>query len=96
MAAQEPTSVDDVAERLRITREALKLTQAELCRRTGIAPNTWNNAETGDARIGVDQAMKLCRATGVTLDWIYRGIRLGLPVIILEYLAMQEKGRKRA
>lgn len=93
----EPTSVEDVAERLRTTREAMGWTQAELCRRTGISLQTWNNAETGDNRISVDQAIKLCRSTGVSLDWIYRGIRVLLPAMILEAVNAPagRQGRRR-
>jgi hypothetical protein len=39
----------------------------------------WNNAETGDNLIGIANAMKLCRATGVTLGWIYRGVTQTCP-----------------
>jgi transcriptional regulator with XRE-family HTH domain len=76
---RQPDSRNDIGERLRVTREALGLSQAELCRRLGISPAAWNNAETGDNRIGIDNAMLLCKATGVTLDWIYLGHRGGLP-----------------
>jgi transcriptional regulator with XRE-family HTH domain len=80
----EPTTTMEVADRLRLTREALRLKQAALCRMTGISTSAWNNAETGDARIGVDNAIVLCQTTGVTLDWIFRGVRAGLPHPILE------------
>lgn len=79
---QEPTGLADVQARLKVTREALKLSQAELCRRTGISTQSWNNAETGDERISVDNAIKLCRHSGVTLDWVYRGIPALLPADI--------------
>jgi len=82
MEPREPTRVQDVADRLRVTRLALKLTQRRLCELTGLSTSAWNNAETGDSRIGVDSAILLCQATGVTLDWIYRGSRVGLPVEI--------------
>lgn len=82
MADREPTSTGEVAARLRLTREALSLSQAALCRLTGIPTNTWNNAETADNRLGLDEAIKLCRATGVSLDWIYRGVRVNLPEIV--------------
>ncbi len=87
---REPTSVEEVAARLRLTREALKLSQAALCRMAGIPTNTWNNAETADNRLGLDEAFKLCRATGVSLDWIYRGNRALLPALILEEIARRE------
>lgn len=98
MSAREPTGTENVADRLRTTRVALKLTQAALCRLTGISTAAWNNAETGDARIGVDNAILLCQATGVTLDWIYRGSRTGLPHPINEAIARTESApvRKRA
>lgn len=66
-------TIDELAERLRLTREALDLSQAEIGRRTKISPQAWNNYERGRQRISVDEAVKLCIATGVTLDWIYRG-----------------------
>jgi len=79
MARKRLDGRSETGERLRLTREALGLSQAELCRRVGISPAAWNNAETGDNRLGVDNAMELCKATGVTLDWIYLGHRAGLP-----------------
>lgn len=79
-----------MAARLRLTREALKLSQADLCRITGISPQAWNNAETGDAIIGVASALRLCQATGVTLDWVYRGVRTNLPSIIAREIIARE------
>lgn len=98
MASKEPTTTPDVADRLQATRRALKQTQARLCRLTGISTAAWNNAETGDARIGLDNAILLCQATGVTLDWIYRGIRHGLPHPINEAITRLDAApaRKRA
>jgi transcriptional regulator with XRE-family HTH domain len=89
----EPTSVADVADRLRLTRLAMGWSQAELCRRSGISPQIWNNAETGDNRISVDEAIKLCRITGVSLDWIYRGIRVLLPAVVSDALRRVPAGR---
>lgn len=85
----------EVAERLRISREALKLTQARLCRITGISAAAWNNAETGDARIGIDNAILLCDATGLTLDWVYRGRRETLDPDILEAIVRLETEERR-
>jgi transcriptional regulator with XRE-family HTH domain len=98
MATKEPTSTEDVAERLRLSRIALKLTQAALCRMTGLSTAAYNNAETADSRIGLDSAISLCQATGLTLDWIYRGIRRDLPPAIKEAIGNIEAGpaRKRA
>src|SRR5262245_65016276 len=79
MPPKRPDNPYEIGDRLRLTRQALGLSQAELCRRTGISPAAWNNAETGDNRIGIDNAMSLCKATGATLDWIFMGHRGGLP-----------------
>jgi transcriptional regulator with XRE-family HTH domain len=66
--------VDPIADRLRRTREAFKMNQAQWCRLVGIETQAWNNYESGRRRISIDQAIKVCQATGVTIDWIYRGL----------------------
>jgi transcriptional regulator with XRE-family HTH domain len=68
------TTLDGIAGRLLRTREAHKMNQAQWCRLVGIEPQAWNNYETGRRRISLDQAIKVCQATGVTTDWIYRGL----------------------
>ena len=50
------TGVPAIAERLRITRQALRLKQAALCRQTGIAPNTYNQWEQERGRPDLDGA----------------------------------------
>jgi transcriptional regulator with XRE-family HTH domain len=89
--SQKATNLDQMAARLRETRQAMKLTQARLCRIADIPQSTWNNAETGDNRLGLDQAIKLCDAFGLTLDWIYRGIASGLPTAIQEALVERRR-----
>jgi len=46
-----------------------------LCRLADISPQSWNNYGTADSNIGIEPAIRLCNVTGVTLDWIYRGIK---------------------
>jgi transcriptional regulator with XRE-family HTH domain len=58
-----------------------------LCRLADTSPQSWNNYETADSNIGIEPAIRLCNVTGVTLDWIYRGIKSGLPFAIQEALA---------
>jgi hypothetical protein len=77
--------------RLRLIRQAVKLSHVDLCRTTSISPEAWNNAETGDNLIGIVNAKKLCGATGVTLDWIYQGVRSNLPKVIAQ--ETRQKGR---
>lgn len=82
-----------IAERLKLTREALGLKQAAFARMVGIEPQAVNNYETGLRGISVDQAVKICAATGISLDWIYRGISAGLPVNLAT--ALQQKQREQ-
>lgn len=77
-SAPHPSSNAEISRRLVATREALGIGQAELCRRTGIRTNTYNQWE-GGFRPGLDGALALCAALGYTLDWIYRGDPSGLP-----------------
>lgn len=71
--------VAGIALRLRQGRAALGLSQVELCRRTGIATNTYNQWEKGRGAPDVWEAIKLVRAVGYTLDWIFEGNPAGLP-----------------
>lgn len=55
------------------------MTQLAFCTRAGIASNTYNNYERGHKRPAIENAIALCNAYNVTLDWIYRGDLSGLP-----------------
>lgn len=59
--------------RLRRAREALGLSQADVCRRAGVAANAYNQWEKGRRLINVFDAIKLADALGLSLDHIYRG-----------------------
>lgn len=87
MAPPRTDSPTAIGERLQLIRRAYSavqhrekdMSQSEFARLCGIGIPAWNNAETGDNRIGLDNAMAVCRRTGVSLDFIYRGERAGLP-----------------
>ena len=67
------------------------MSQTALCRLADISPQAWNNAETGDNLLTVPNAVKLCRVTGVTMDWIYRGqVTSALPAILLEEILKRQ------
>lgn len=70
--------IEAIAERLKVCRLALGLKPAELCRLTGIKPNTYSQWENGKGRPNLDEAMRLCDTLGYTLDWIYLGDPSGL------------------
>lgn len=59
-----PTSLEEIAERLRLI---------------GSPSSAWHNYEAGIRRISLDQALRLKRATGLTLEWIYTGDISSLP-----------------
>jgi hypothetical protein len=88
---QREDSPEQVGARLRLIRIGYgmaqgyteEMSQAEFCRLTGIGRQAWNNAETGDNRLGHDNAMKLWRKTGVGLDYVYHADARVLPHALL-------------
>lgn len=78
------SDVPSIARRIKLTREALGLSQAEICRRTGITPPAWNNYEMARGRPDLDPAFAISRVTGVSLDWIYFGTERLLPAAVVE------------
>jgi transcriptional regulator with XRE-family HTH domain len=71
--AEDELDAKPVGRRLRLTREALRLTQREFAQRCGMATNTYGQYETGARLISPKRAIDLCDAYALTLDWIYRG-----------------------
>lgn len=96
-ADQNPENTEAVAHRLKRTREAMKLNQAAWCRLVGIDGPQWNNYEVGGRRITIDAALKVCKATGVGLNWIYRGMANDVPVNLATAIqALERAARKRS
>jgi hypothetical protein len=62
-----------VAARLRLTRQALKLSHIDLRRITRISPQAWNNAETGDNLLG-DEAAEVPPTSGTSMRVVSNGI----------------------
>src|SRR5580765_960232 len=94
--ALDASSAVEIGKRLRLVREALKMSQTALCRLAGITPQAWNNAETGDNLLTVPNAAKLCRMTGITMDYIYRGqVRSEVPRILLEEIQKRQLEHSR-
>ena len=79
-------SIVEIGNRLREIREALLYTQTELSKRLSISLQTWNNYERGVSRIRIDEAYKVSRMTGATLDFIYMGRESTLPRALSEKL----------
>jgi DNA-binding XRE family transcriptional regulator len=72
----------DIGRRLTAFREAIHISQAQVCRDIGVAPNTWNQYEKGIREIPPETAVKLRHRYGITTDWIYDGDRTMLPSIL--------------
>jgi transcriptional regulator with XRE-family HTH domain len=78
MEKWEGTSMTAIGARLALTRQVYGLAQNEFCARARIATNTYNQYEKGERRPSVENAIALCDAYDLTLDWIYRGDPSGL------------------
>lgn len=85
----------DVARRLRLTRRALGMTQAEVAETCGIGRTAFNQYETGTRLLTLTAALALCGAFGLTLDWLYRGDPSGLPHRLFEAIRAASKAGKR-
>jgi hypothetical protein len=103
---ESPESVAAVSRRLRLTRLAFDMNQATWSRFVGISPSAWSGVEgtqhkPASNRISLDQALLVCKKTGVGLDWIYRGERDDMPVKVsvalqkIESEAMEDLPPKR-
>jgi transcriptional regulator with XRE-family HTH domain len=93
LAAVMTDDIQEIGDRLRLTREAKGLSQATWCKLVDIETQAWNNYERGRKRISIDQALKVVKFAGVTLDWIYRGEQAGLALEMA--MAIRERERAR-
>ena len=90
MERYEGTSLAAIGQRLKLTREALELSQVELCRRAKLATNAYNQYETGKTRPAVENAIAICETFQLTLDWIYRGDPSGLRYDLADKLRLRK------
>ena len=67
-----------IGKRLKLSREALGVSQSDFADRCEIARNTYNQYEKGVNKVPVDAALKMRELYGLTLDWIYVGDPSGL------------------
>ncbi len=72
------SETEDIATRLRHTREALEVNQREFARRVNLKPNRYGQYETGARPLTIDAAHIICDEYSVTLIG-YRGDRSRLP-----------------
>jgi transcriptional regulator with XRE-family HTH domain len=99
-----PDSNEAIGERLELLRRAYgvvqgykrEMSQSEFARQCEIGIQAWHNVESGNSRIGLNNAMRVRARTGASLDYIYFGNRTGLPHVIAVAIAEIEKTAKRA
>jgi transcriptional regulator with XRE-family HTH domain len=82
-----------IGERLRLTRQALGMTQAAFAKHVGIARNTFNQYETGVNQLSIENAHALCDAYKLTFDWLYRGDVGQLPHTLATAIEALRKAR---
>ncbi|HEX8836768.1 MAG TPA: helix-turn-helix transcriptional regulator [Candidatus Acidoferrum sp.] len=87
----DPSSAAAIGQRLRWTRKALGCSQTEIADMASMSVQAWNNNERGADRISLDPALRLCRATGISLDWIYQGQTAMLAPKLLADISLQRR-----
>ncbi|WP_457090774.1 helix-turn-helix domain-containing protein [Microvirga sp. P5_D2] len=84
-----PDKFDEISLRLRQLRLAMGFIQKRAwCNFIGAHEPSWHVFENGNRRITIDEALKVCDRTGVSLDWIYRGLEHTLPLHVAEKLRL--------
>ena len=96
----DPTSREAVFERLEMLRATTGRNEASFARFWGITPQHYDHYKSNKQGLTVAQAHKLAQKMGVTFDFIFRGIWVGLPGELAEKLQeVQEqkiKGSRRS
>lgn len=92
-------SLSDIGARIRDLRGAMGYTNSTLFAAfVGWSIQQLSNYENGRTRPEISMAIMLCKRTGVTLDWIYRGETAGLPMhvanVIQDYLNRQRPSER--
>jgi hypothetical protein len=61
----------------------------EWSRFTGINHTTWKNWEVGERLPSLQEALVLCAKTGISLDWIYRGLEHANPLHVVQHRGLE-------
>ncbi|MBI1207487.1 MAG: helix-turn-helix domain-containing protein [Azospirillum sp.] len=68
-----------VGRRLRHSREALGYSQGAVCRILKVNQTRWSNWEIGERFPAPDIIVRYCNHFGITTDYLYRNVNVGLP-----------------
>lgn len=93
MSAKGERSLAGIAERLRVSREALGLSQAKFCRMAGLHKQTYNAYELAKERPSIDMAFKIKDTHRLTLEWIYDADHSGLRAQLFDAIRALRKTR---
>lgn len=77
--------------RLRRARKALGYKQGEAAQISGITQQRWYNYEAGIRSPGIDAVRTFCNKTGLTMDYVFRGVMTGLPQDLSSKIIEMEK-----
>ena len=72
-----PEQLKAIGQRLKLAREALGISQREICELLDVRPTTWNHWETGRRMPDPVVMAEMAIFHRVSLDWIYSGQQLG-------------------
>lgn len=73
-------SAKAIGKRLQAMHAGLDVSQADVCRATGLKTNRYSQYVNGERRLTLAAAEKIVDAYPVTLDWLFRGNVAGLSV----------------
>ena len=94
MARHQERGKAAIGARLRAARETFGLSQAQFADRAKISRSRFNQYETGTRALTLAAAHALCDEYGLTLDWLLRGNRAGLPYALATAIAEHEDESK--
>lgn len=69
----------EVGQRLRITRQALDLSQKMCATRVGVGTSAWSQYESGARVLPIVIAERVCAKFGCDMNWLYSGDHSNLP-----------------
>lgn len=73
MDKEQPSLSVVAAENIRAKRARLRLTQRQAAARAGVQPSTWSVIESGQRRLTLDDAWRVCEALGMDMSDLLDG-----------------------
>lgn len=84
----------EVGRRLRLTRKALDIDRVEMAQKLEVSRQRWFNYESGRRPFDMIVAIDLCNSEQLTLEWLFRGIKSGLPSNLRQKISKAERVAK--